>query len=383
MTDAVDSKRGSSMWAKIRGSVVSIRSTGGDGSGWVADPNGLIVTNVHVVGYDDAVVVRREDGAEVHAKVVFADTLLDIAFLQPVEVLASPLVMADSQRVWSGMTTYAIGHPLGYKFTVTRGIISAPLRRRGGVDYLQTDAAINPGNSGGPLVTDTGHVIGVNTWISAHGQNLGFAVPVHSFYEQLREVVALAPAQRRALTPIYRCNPCTEPFSPGQGYCARCGRPTPFEGGTGLLTLSPEAARAEGIVVQILTQLGVPLNQVTAGDGVWRLPLKDGLEVWLTLENEGSYVVFSARIARLPDTGFDGLYRFLLTANDGESGGCRVGIDHNDLIVVSFVEPTAFMDVAHTRQHLQNLVAVAGALRELLREHWDCEPAPQRHQLEN
>jgi serine protease Do len=159
----------------------------GMGSGVVISPDGYIVTNNHVI--DGAVDIRvtTSNRRVLKAKLVGADPLTDLAVLK---VNASDLASApwgDSKEVRPGQTVLAFGNPYGFRFTVTRGIVSAinranpdPSDRTKPGEFIQTDAAINPGNSGGPLVDARGEVVGINTFlISSSGSfsGMGFAIP--------------------------------------------------------------------------------------------------------------------------------------------------------------------------------------------------------------
>jgi serine protease Do len=168
------------------------------GSGFVADLDGHILTNSHVIEGATSIRVKLYDDRELDAQVVGIDPLTDIALLrvEPYEGIA-PLPLGDSDAVRVGDWVVAVGNPFGLASTVTAGIVSARGRRDvplGGrvryVDFLQTDASINPGNSGGPLVDMRGAVIGINTAINREGQGIGFAIPssmVRGVFDQLRD----------------------------------------------------------------------------------------------------------------------------------------------------------------------------------------------------
>lgn len=156
----------------------------GQGSGFVIDAEGYIVTNAHVVGNATQVKVALADGRELAATVVGRDAPTDIALLKVEAGTRLPaLAFGDSDAARVGEWVMAMGNPFGLGGTVTAGIISARGRQIGAGpydDFIQTDASINPGNSGGPLVDARGAVIGVNTAIvSPSGGNvgIGFAVP--------------------------------------------------------------------------------------------------------------------------------------------------------------------------------------------------------------
>ncbi len=159
----------------------------GLGSGVIISPDGYIVTNDHVV--DGAVDIRvtMSDRRILPAKLVGADPLTDLAVLKIDGTNLPNVPLGNSESLHPGETVLAFGNPFGFRFTVTRGIISALNRpnpstddRRKPGEFIQTDAAINPGNSGGPLVNVRGEVIGINTFlISPSGtfSGMGFAIP--------------------------------------------------------------------------------------------------------------------------------------------------------------------------------------------------------------
>lgn len=167
------------------------------GSGFIADEEGYIFTNTHVIDGARTVKVSTVDGTEIPAAIVGTDPMTDIAVLKirPFEGM-QVLPLGNSDEVRVGDWLMAVGNPFGLQSTVTTGILSARGRRnvpiRGEIrymDFLQTDASINPGNSGGPLIAMDGTVVGINTAINAQGQGIGFAIPAnmaHYVFEDLR-----------------------------------------------------------------------------------------------------------------------------------------------------------------------------------------------------
>lgn len=155
----------------------------GQGSGFVVESNGLIITNYHVVAGAQKIRVTLANSKEYPAKLIGVDEKTDIALIKinperPLQAVA----LGDSSTLRVGEWVVAIGSPFGLEHTVTAGILSAKGRNLGQGPYdnfLQTDASINPGNSGGPLFNLYGEVIGVNTAIIRDGQGIGFAVPIN------------------------------------------------------------------------------------------------------------------------------------------------------------------------------------------------------------
>ena len=159
----------------------------GQGSGFIIDSNGIILTNAHVVDRADKVTVILKDGRTFEGKVQGVDEVTDLAVVQidGKDLPVAPL--GDSNQVRVGDWAIAVGNPLGLDNTVTLGIVSTLQRSSTQVgipdkrlDFIQTDAAINPGNSGGPLLNDSGEVIGINTAIRADAMGIGFAIPINT-----------------------------------------------------------------------------------------------------------------------------------------------------------------------------------------------------------
>lgn len=163
----------------------------GQGSGFIIDSNGLILTNAHVVDRADRVSVRLKDGRTFNGEVLGADEITDLAVVRISGSTDLPVAtLGDSDQVNVGDWAIAVGNPLGLDNTVTLGIVSTLNRSSSAVgipdkrlEFIQTDAAINPGNSGGPLLNDRGAVIGVNTAIRANANGIGFAIPINKVKE--------------------------------------------------------------------------------------------------------------------------------------------------------------------------------------------------------
>ena len=163
------------------------RQVRGQGSGFITQKNGIILTNAHVVSGADRVTVILRDGREFEGVVKGKDEVTDLAVVKidtsGEDLPVAPLGNSESVRV--GDWAIAVGNPVGLNNTVTLGIISTLTRSSAQVgipdkriDFLQTDAAINPGNSGGPLLNERGEVIGINTAIRPDANGIGFAIPI-------------------------------------------------------------------------------------------------------------------------------------------------------------------------------------------------------------
>jgi S1-C subfamily serine protease len=182
------------------------RAGGGVGSGFVFTPDGLILTNSHVVHEASELRVQTSQGPALNAHLIGDDPHTDLALLKvdPRTPLPTvPLGSAGALRV--GQLVVAIGNPMGYESTVTAGVVSAlgrSLRATTGRlidDVIQTDAALNPGNSGGPLLDTSGRVVGVNTAIIAGAQGICFATSIDSARSVVTELLRHGRVRRASL----------------------------------------------------------------------------------------------------------------------------------------------------------------------------------------
>ena len=210
------------VYKRVLPSVVNITSTSvaynffygavpqqGQGSGFILDKQGHILTNLHVIDNAQRVEVQLYDKHKYKAQVLTTDRVHDLALLQITAPALVPVELSNSTNIQVGQKVFAIGNPFGLSGTMTRGIVSAIRSVRGptgsGIDNaIQTDAAINPGNSGGPLMNSHGQVIGINTLIATGGgadqsAGVGFAIPINTARAVLEDFAKYGHTRRPTL----------------------------------------------------------------------------------------------------------------------------------------------------------------------------------------
>ena len=274
----------------------------GEGSGFVVDPDGYILTNHHLVPGPGRIRVRLADKRELHAVKIGSDPSTDLALLK-VPAKGLPYVrLGDSDRLRVGDWVCAIGNPLEFDHTVTVGVVSSLGRKifnQSFDDYIQTDAAINPGNSGGPLVNMRGEAVGINAAVSSEAQGIGFAVPVNvarAVLDQLRESGRV----RRGWLGIqlHELDP---------DLARMIGLPEP-KGALVMDVVEGAAAAAAGVRRwDVITSVGG--RPIGDGDALVRTvsAIPPGTEVDVVLVREGRPVAIRARLGeRAPDEQEDG-----------------------------------------------------------------------------
>jgi S1-C subfamily serine protease len=196
VVDAVDAVAPAVVHVEVAGTRKGRRAHG-TGSGVIVSPDGLILTNNHVIDASQAISVQLSDGPKFSAQVLGRDPDTDLAVLRGDTGETLPAArLANSKSVRAGQIAIAIGNPLGFQSTVTAGIVSAvgrSLRAQNGRligDVIQTDAALNPGNSGGPLASSAGEVIGINTAMILGAQGICFSVAANTALHVLTQILA-------------------------------------------------------------------------------------------------------------------------------------------------------------------------------------------------
>jgi S1-C subfamily serine protease len=201
----------------------------GQGSGFILDKQGHILTNYHVIAEARQLEVTLHNRRKYAATVVGTDRSHDLAIVQIKAADLTPVILGDSRNLQVGQKVYAIGNPFGLSGTLTRGIVSSirSVQEPDGMtidEAIQTDASINPGNSGGPLLNWHGEVIGINTMIASNvGQSagIGFAIPINTAKAVLNDLLTLGRVRRPALG--VRTIPVTPELAEQMGLAADYG----------------------------------------------------------------------------------------------------------------------------------------------------------------
>jgi len=276
----------------------------GLGSGVIISPDGYIVTNNHVVNGAVDIRVTLTDRRILPAKLVGADPLTDLAVIKVDQANLPSVPWGDSTQLHPGQSVLAFGNPFGFRFTVTRGIVSALNRpnpyaadRRTPGEFIQTDAAINPGNSGGPLVDARGEVVGINTFlISSSGtfSGMGFAIPTQIVRPTVESLIRYGKVNHGYMgLGISDVTPDEAQFfhvTNATGAVVSQVEPGSAADKAGL-KVGDVITRLNGQTVNDAGELQVAVGQKQPGDAIRLNVMRDGksLEVPVTLQAMGSH----------------------------------------------------------------------------------------------
>jgi len=292
--------------------IIQIATQTGTGTGFYLKEFDVIVTNDHVVHDNAEVTIAGKTFEKTLSRVWYTDRKHDLAFLQaPANAELPEIRLGQYEALKDGDEVLAIGHPFGFNYSATQGVISKVDRIRDGLKFIQIDAAINPGNSGGPLVNANGEVIGVNSFKIQGGDNLGFALPVN----YLRVALQLyAPYKGTTAT---RCQSCEYLVLPanieGGKYCPACGTEVK------LPQMPEQEVAPTGVaktIEDILKELGKDIK--LAREGVNRWEVREGsAKIKISYNAENYFVVGDAYLCQLPQDALKikPLYQFLLQEN--------------------------------------------------------------------
>ncbi len=306
-------------------SIIQIMTPYGSGSGFLID--GMIITNSHVVGGLNEVVISGKKITRRVAHVIYDDPSYDLAFIDAPQIQVKNTIRLSFEPVKDGDTVIAIGHPYGLNYTATEGIVSKAARLQGELEYIQIDAAINPGNSGGPLLNEDGEVIGVNTFIIQNSNNLGFALPHYHIQEALEGFKAVGEHD------IIRCFACKNLVKEREienDYCPRCG-----------VKLDVAKRRREGykpsgtvnLLEEILEALDVDVALARRSQRTWRIE-EGSAKIDINYYDNGIIIGDSA-LCRIPQNNIEAIYDYLL-AETSKFSYLQFSINEN-VIYISYL----------------------------------------------
>lgn len=378
--------------AAVRRSIVGVRSVSSTGTGWVALPNGIVLTSHEAVGYQIEVFLELESGRRSGGRVIWADVSRDLALVLPIDPLNLPPLYTRPDLPKLGELALALSCIPGQSFRVGSCLVSAIDRKIGTIRCFEVDIAI--ASMGGPIIDLDGRVIGIGGLDLPRGSRRKLTSTIERFSPALpitalqRALAAfdLPPAQFEGRSPTYRCPGCGEPYAIEHERCLTCGQRLPHSwevaGTTRSRAVSAPAqaltfGAAERLVSDILAVLGALATNVRVGPRTWRLLVPGGtsasapaIEVTVTLDEQGRVLSGRMPIVRVPTTNHESFYRFLLTLNDQTLGRLRTSIE-GDVVYLSFTEPTVSLKDTEAADLFEELVRSGQHYRKALSDPFD------------
>lgn len=354
---------------KYRHVVVQIGTPYSVGTGFYLKEENLIITNEHVIRDNKEVTLDGKGFERCTSKVLFVDPLHDLAFLEANETLQQQEVLvelSEEGNLTQGDLVVAVGHPFGYEYTATQGIISNTHHMEHNIGYIQHDAALNPGNSGGPLIAESGKVVGINNFIVKDGENAGFSLPIQHLLEAIKEF------RKGKGETAARCMTCSNTVFEStvkKGYCPYCGSK---------VTLPSEVEDYEpsGIsqtVESFIKILGHDVKLCRMGPAHWMI--KEGSARIKLYYNEKSGMIFGdAYLCYLPKQDISPIYHFLLKENNELEGLCFSVPENSKDIVLSLFIYDRYLNEQTGRELFFNLFKMADHYDNILIEKFGAVP---------
>jgi len=345
--------------------IIQISTPKGNGTGFFLRGQNLIITNNHVTQNNTEVVISGQLFEHTLSPVYFNDLKYDLSFIRVPEGIDFPEIKLSTEKVSDGDTVIAIGHPYGLNYTATEGIVSKAKRLQDGLNYIQIDAAINPGNSGGPLVNENGEIIGVNTFIIAGGDNLGFALPCEYLQESLNEY------KDHFGKIAVRCPSCTNIITSENidgEYCPFCGSKVELPALKNETEYKPTGVNT--IVENILTELGKDAKLARRGEYGWEVQ-EDSATIIINY-NSNNFIVGDAYLCTLPKMNIGNVYEFLLKENNNLEG-LTFSVNKQEILISAFIYDE-YLIYETGVEIFRTLFQKANYYDDLLIEKFGCQP---------
>ena len=344
--------------AAVRPFVVGVRALAGHVStGYVALDSGGVISDLAAVGFERQAEIIRDDGRITAARVVAADLARGVALLAPAShpgmlpLRAAPVIPA------LGAAVAALRRGADGALTVSTGTIAA-------VPTQEQQGSVRGIGAGAAVVVDAdGRLLGL-----ASGRVAGALLAAVS-YAGLLAQLDMPLAQLARVQPVYRCARCREAFEPSLVRCLSCGAALP-----GAPALSESGAVGGRAVRDALVALGHPGAPAVTEGRVWRIRLDADRAVEIVLDDDGEVLVFRTPVSRLPQAGYDAVFRLLLTLNDATTGSHRLSLD-GDVVVLSIAEAAVSDLERDTAALAQELVRHAEHYAGVLASAYGMQPA--------
>lgn len=293
---------------QFRGVIIQIATPYSTGTGFYLRDANLIVTNDHVVQDNRQVVIDGHLIDKQLVEVIYSDPKHDLAFLEAPTQMDLPEVTLGTNKLLSeGDQVIALGHPFGFKYTSTQGIISNAAHEINDINYYLIDAALNPGNSGGPLLNREGNVIGVNTFIVKDGNNIGFSLPVNYLVEAISE---FDKAGRKTGVRCSSCQNLVNEDNIDGKYCPFCGSkvklPSQVE--------DYEPIGVAQTIEKMLEKAGHDVQLSRRGPNNWEIR-QGSARISIAYYEKNGLIMGDAYLCTLPKREIGPLYEYLLRQN--------------------------------------------------------------------
>jgi serine protease Do len=293
---------------RFRGVIIQIATPYSTGTGFYLRDANLIVTNEHVIQDNRQVVIDGHLIEKQLVRVIYSDPKHDLAFLEAPQQTDLPAVeLGVNTRLSEGDPVLALGHPFGFKYTSTKGIISNTAHEINDINYYLIDAALNPGNSGGPLLNRDGAIIGINTFVVKDGNNIGFSLPVSYLVDSIKE---FEKSDRQISVRCISCLNLVNEENIDGHYCPFCGT---------RVTLPTQTEDYEPIGVahtieSILEQAGHEVELSRRGPNNWEIR-QGSARITIAYYEKNGLITGDAYLATLPKKEIGPIYEFLLRQN--------------------------------------------------------------------